>query len=173
MPRAWMGIGCALCALSGCATQEPRPIASTDPTYGAASPHGAAAAPAGAPATPASGPSLLGTRWVSMADGLAENTRPRLEFVAQGRVSGYSGCNMLSGSWRMEGSEVRFGALATTKRMCLGPEGEVEQRLMAALGSGSIGRREGERLVLTGPGGAVFEFSPVLVMEQPQPIQPR
>ena len=97
-----------------------------------------------------------GTRW--MAGEGNESQRPRLELLAGGRVSGYTGCNMLSGTWRMEGENIRFGALATTKRMCLGPEAEVEKRLLAAFSQESTGRRDGTRLVVTAPGGASFEF---------------
>lgn len=100
--------------------------------------------------------SMEGTRWVGGEGN--ESNRPRLEFLAGGRVSGYTGCNMLSGTWRMEGDTIRFGALATTKRMCLGPEGEIEKRLLAAFSSESIGRRAGTRLTITAPRGASFEF---------------
>ncbi|HSJ97889.1 MAG TPA: META domain-containing protein [Myxococcota bacterium] len=120
-----------------------------------------AATPVAPPsAAGAPGAGLAGTRWVGVVEPAADpRTLPRLEFVGEGRVTGYTGCNMLSGSWRMEGGEARLGPLATTKRMCLGPEGEVEQRFLRALGEGSRGRREGERLVFTGAGGARFEFA--------------
>lgn len=115
---------------------------------------GAGSAPASAqPSAP-----LAGTRWVGVVDKSVDaNAAPRLEFVGE-KVSGYTGCNMLGGTWRMEGGDVRFGPIATTKRMCLGPGGEIEKRLLAALGSQARGRREGGRLVLEGPNGARFEF---------------
>jgi heat shock protein HslJ len=73
-------------------------------------------------------------------------------------VAGYTGCNMLSGAWRVENGEVKLGPLATTKRMCLGPEGDIEKRVLAALTPQSRVTREGGRLVFTAPGGARFEF---------------
>ena len=113
-----------------------------------------------AAAPPGSGASLAGTRWVGQGSaGMDSGAMARLEFISGGRVTGFTGCNMLSGTWRMEGGEVRFGGIATTKRMCLGPEGEIEKRLLAALGADSRVRREGSRLVLSAPGGARFEFS--------------
>lgn len=121
----------------------------------------ACAAPPATTAGRGDGGSLAGTRWLGVIDpALDKRAQPRLEFVGEGRVSGFTGCNMMSGTWRMEGGEIRFGSIAATKRMCLGPEGEVEKRLLAALGSDSRARREGGRLVLTGPGGARFEFVP-------------
>jgi heat shock protein HslJ len=125
----------------------------------AAVPGGAGSGAAGA-APPGSGASLAGTRWVGQGSaGMDSGAMPRLEFISGGRVSGFTGCNMLSGTWRMEGGEVRFGGIATTKRLCLGPGGEAEKRLLAALGADSRARREGSRLVLSAPGGASFEFA--------------
>lgn len=116
------------------------------------------AAPSAA-ASPAPARGIAGTRWVGIvADGADHHTRPRLEFVREGRLSGYTGCNMFSGAWKMEGEGVRVGALVMTKRMCLGPEGEVEKRFLAALAPEGRGRREGDRLVFTGPKGERFEF---------------
>ena len=126
----------------------------------AAAPGGAGSGSAGAAPPPGSGVSLAGTRWVAQAAaGADSSSTARLEFVSGGRMTGFTGCNMLSGTWRMEGGEVRFGGIATTKRMCLGPEGEVEKRLLAVLGDNSRVRREGSRLVLSAPGGARFEFA--------------
>lgn len=103
--------------------------------------------------------SFAGTRWVGVVDASADHgALPRLEFVAEGRLSGYTGCNLLSGAWKMDGAEVRLGGLAVTKRMCAGPEGETERRFLAVMGEGARGRREGDRLVFTGPSGARFEF---------------
>jgi heat shock protein HslJ len=112
-------------------------------------------APAAAPQA-----SLHGTRWVGVVAGASDaRALPRLEFVAAGRVTGYTGCNMLSGTWTAEGSGARMGPLITTKRMCLGPEGEVEKRFVQALAPGSRVAREGDKLVATGPDGARFEFT--------------
>lgn len=123
-------------------------------------PGGSESGSAGAAPPPQRGASLVGTRWVGEAGaGVDGAALPRLEFVSGGRMTGFTGCNMLSGTWRMEGGEVRFGGIATTKRMCLGPEGEAEKRLLAALGDGTRVRREGSRLVLTAPGGASFKFT--------------
>jgi heat shock protein HslJ len=102
---------------------------------------------------------LAGTRWTGVVAGNADaRTLPRLEFVSEGRLVGFTGCNMLSGTWKVEEGAVRIGPLAMTKRMCAGPEGEVERRLLAALGTQSKVTREGQRLVFTAPGGARFEF---------------
>lgn len=116
-------------------------------------PKPAASAPQAAPAT-----SLQGTRWVGVVGAGADaRAQPRLEFLDGGRFAGYTGCNMLSGAWRMEGSELRIGNVATTKRMCAGPEGDVEKRVLAAMGAETRFRRDGSKLVLT-LAGAQFEF---------------
>lgn len=138
MSRKFLGMMCAL-GVAACAAP---------PTSGGG---GLRAASAPAP--------LHGTRWVGVVQGEADaRTLPRLEFVAAGRVSGYTGCNMMSGTWKADGDAAIMGPLVTTKRMCLGPEGEVEKRFTAALAQGSRVARDGDRLVATGPGGARFEF---------------
>lgn len=120
---------------------------------------GGPARPTGTAAQSTAAPGYAGTRWVGVSEaGLDANATPRLEFLEGGRVAGFTGCNMLSGAWRMEGGELRFGNIATTKRMCLGPGGEVEKRLVAAIGADASVRREGTKLVVSSPAGARFEF---------------
>ncbi|MDQ3027977.1 MAG: META domain-containing protein [Pseudomonadota bacterium] len=102
--------------------------------------------------------SLVGTRWVGVAEGADPRTLPRLEFVREGRVTGYTGCNMMSGTYQVEAGEIRMGPIVATKRMCMGPEGEVERRFLAATGGRVL--REGGKLVFSGPGAARFEFTP-------------
>lgn len=121
---------------------------------------GGPARPAGSAAQSAAAPGFAGTRWVGVIDaGVDAGATPRLEFLDGGRVAGFSGCNMLSGTWRMEGAEVRLGSIAMTKRMCLGPGAEIEKRLAAAMGAEARVRREGAKLILTGSAGARFEFA--------------
>ena len=136
MRKGWLAAMCAL-GLAACAS-PPGP--------------GAAAAPP---------QPLAGTRWVGVVEGNAEaRTLPRIEFSIGGRLAGYTGCNMMSGSWKEAGGEATFGPIVSTKRFCPGPEGDVEKRVLAALAPGARAVREGERLVLIAPGGARFEFSP-------------
>ena len=115
---------------------------------------------AGAASASAPG-SLAGTRWRGVVESeVDEASTPWLEFV-EGRVAGYTGCNMLSGTWRTEGGEVHVGPLVTTKRACAGPGSEVEKRVLAALNERSRVARQGARLVATAPGGERFEFSEI------------
>ena len=130
--RSWLAGLCAL-GLAACATA---------PGPGSAAP-----------------PPLAGTRWVGVVEGNPDpRTLPRLEFSSGGRMAGFTGCNMMSGSWSEEGGAVRFGPVMSTKRFCAGPEGEVEKRVLAAMGPGARATRIGDRLVLATPGGARFEF---------------
>ena len=121
--------------------------------------HSDAPAALAAPAASAD-TSLAGTRWVGIVEpGTNEGNIPRLELVAEGRLAGYSGCNLINGAWQMQGSEARVGPLVATKRACAGPESGIEKRLMAALSQGRL-VREGNKLVAIGRNGDRFEFSP-------------
>jgi heat shock protein HslJ len=105
-------------------------------------------------------PALTGTRWLGIVDASTDRRAvPRLEFVREGRVTGFTGCNLLNGTWVVEGSEARLGPAATTKRMCLGPEGDIEKRVLGVLVDRSRITREGAKLVLVSPSGARFEFA--------------
>jgi heat shock protein HslJ len=103
--------------------------------------------------------SLAGTRWTGVVDpGTPEGNVPRLELVAEGRLAGYSGCNLMNGSWQAQEGEARVGPLVTTKRACAGPEAQIEKRLLAALTEGRL-VKEGAKLVAIGKGGERFEFT--------------
>jgi heat shock protein HslJ len=118
-----------------------------------------AQAPDPAPAAAAPPATFTGTRWVGVVEEPADpRSTPRLEFVGEGRMSGYTGCNMFSGDWSMDGATVRFGRMAMTKRLCLSPTREVEKRFVAALRDGSRGTRAGDKLVIEAPDGARFEL---------------
>jgi heat shock protein HslJ len=127
-----------------------------------ATPHDAAlvAAAPGAPVAIQPIGSLAATRWIGVVDpGTPEGNVPRLELVAEGRLAGYTGCNLMNGSWSVREGEGRIGPLVTTKRACAGPESEVEKRLVAAFAEGRL-VREGNKLVAIGKGGERFEFIP-------------
>jgi heat shock protein HslJ len=126
-------------------------------------PGSAAPAPPAAAAAPSlSAQSLAGTRWMGVIDpSIDKRFAPWLEFVAEGRVSGYTGCNLLHGAWKIDGGEVRVGPLVTTKRACAGPEQGIERRFVGALNDQSRVTREADRLVFTTPTGERVEFAEV------------
>jgi len=115
-------------------------------------------AAAAAPAEPMF--ALKGTRWRGIINPAFDQSHaPWLEFVSDERISGYTGCNMLSGGWHDERGQVQLGALVTTKRACAGPESEIERQLLAAFGAQSRLTRQGSKLVVTNPAnGRRFEF---------------
>lgn len=137
MTRRLLGFFCAL-GLAACA-----------------SPPGPGAAAASAPPPP-----VTGSRWIGVVEGDADpRSLPRMEFTSGGRMSGFTGCNMMSGTWSEEGGAIRFGPIIATKRFCVGAGGEVEKRVLAALGEGARATRAGDRLVVTSAAGARFEFT--------------
>lgn len=79
----------------------------------------------------------------------------------QHRVQGFSGCNRMMGSYRLEGEHLNFEPLATTRMAC--PDaaaGEQEAAVLKALESSRRWRIEGERLELLDDSGqrlALFE----------------
>ena len=104
--------------------------------------------------------SLPGKHWVASLPEVEDaKQRPRLEFLRDGRLAGYTGCNAIAGKWRMEGGAVRLEGLVATRRGCVGPAGQVEKRFLAAVTPASRVSLEGATLVVQGPGGDRIAFA--------------
>jgi heat shock protein HslJ len=109
--------------------------------------------------------SLAGTNWrvtgVNNGKGgvasLRQDTSVTLAFSADGRASGSAGCNNFTAGYRSEASTLAFSQAAATRKMCVQPEGvmEQEQQFLAALGTVSTARIEGDRLELRTAAGAL------------------
>jgi heat shock protein HslJ len=77
--------------------------------------------------------------------------------AADGRVGGSAGCNRYSSSYTADGSALRIGPAAATRRMCVEPAQimEQEQQFLKALETVATMRHEGDRLELRTSEGAL------------------
>ena len=103
------------------------------------------------------------TRLGDVAVVVAEPSRqPRLTLTADGRVSGFDGCNRLAGSYQATGTSIAFSQMASTKMACL--VGMEHERAFAdALERAKSFRLVGTALELLDGGGAPlasFEAEP-------------
>jgi heat shock protein HslJ len=71
---------------------------------------------------------LRGEWQISLIDGRPAAARATIRFEGD-RVSGTTGCNRFSGSYRFERGRLVLGPLAMTRMACPGPRMEQEQRL--------------------------------------------
>jgi putative lipoprotein len=81
--------------------------------------------------------SLAGSRWLTeaIADvALSESPQSRLEVLAEGRISGNSGCNAFTGAGQLRDGAVKIGMLATTRMACPPAIMDQEGKFLAALG---------------------------------------
>lgn len=53
-------------------------------------------------------------------------TKPYIEFKADGTVVGNGGCNDFRGQYTLDAEEISFGPLASTRKACMGALGELE-----------------------------------------------
>ncbi|WP_290610404.1 META domain-containing protein [Arsukibacterium sp. UBA3155] len=53
-----------------------------------------------------------------MQQSVADDNQVFLQFDPAGRVSGYTGCNNLTGSYKLQDAMLSFGPLATTRKAC-------------------------------------------------------
>jgi heat shock protein HslJ len=67
--------------------------------------------------------------------------RPTMTFSADGRVSGNSGCNQYSGTYRTDGSSITITNIASTMMMCAGPGADVEGSFLKGLNSATAWQR--------------------------------
>jgi heat shock protein HslJ len=67
--------------------------------------------------------------------------RPTMTFSADGRVSGNSGCNQYSGTYRTDGSSLSITNVASTMMMCAGPGADVEALFLKGLNSATAWQR--------------------------------
>lgn len=92
--------------------------------------------------------------------GVIDNTVLTLNFSENGKVTGSTGCNSLSGSYTATGTHLTFSPLVTTRRACLAPalnaqeakftealQGEMAWRLTAD-GALELTREGGHRILL-------------------------
>jgi putative lipoprotein len=76
------------------------------------------------------------TTWLAEAiggEGITPGVQSTLRVDPDGRASGSAACNRFTGSATLAGDEVRFGPLATTRRMCPPDVMDQEDRYLAAL----------------------------------------
>lgn len=103
---------------------------------------------------------LLGFRDGDLFDEVPDGVEVTLQFDGD-RASGSSGCNTYSGTFTADGSNLTFGPLAGTRKACVGPQMEVEDRFLPLIGTtetASIGF-DGT-LLLTNPTGPNLLFAP-------------
>ena len=83
--------------------------------------------------------------------------RPR-EAAHRASVGGSGGCNTYRGDFAVDGETISIGPLASTKRGCPGPAGEIETTYLAALDAAGLWAIDAAgHLVLTGPTPLTFE----------------
>jgi heat shock protein HslJ len=83
------------------------------------------------------GASIEGTEWVLATidgEGLPESVAPTL-LLADGTASGNAGCNQFTGGYTLDGDQLTFGPLATTRMACVPEVDEIEQAYLARLSS--------------------------------------
>ena len=107
---------------------------------------------------------LPGTSWVLVdLDGGAPvgETPPSVTFNDDGSVTGSTGCNTFSGEVAIEGSELSFGPLATTRMACADDGASAQEAAFVAAMESVTGYtidNEG-RLVLEGDVPLTFEVA--------------
>jgi heat shock protein HslJ len=130
---------------------------------------GDGAAPA---ATGASVPELAGTSWNLASYAGADGTRTpavtepsvgTVTFLTGGKLAGSTGCNRFTGTYEQSGADLSITTGAMTEMACLGPVGEQETAVIAALGKVATAAVASDTLVLKDAQGAeLLTYAPGL-----------
>ena len=92
--------------------------------------------------------------------GVVDSLNSPLIIDANGNVSGHAGCNVLTGTAAVDGADIQFGPLGSTRRMCAPAIMDQERRFLAALARAATWRVERGLLFLTdGRGRDLLRFS--------------
>ena len=120
---------------------------------------GACSSSPGASSEPSAAATLSGTTWTVTTVGgdfVDANSPPTIDFAADGKVSGTTGCNQYSGTYEVNGNEIAVGLLAMTMMLCEGSIGEQETLFGPALqGATTWAIDETGMLLLSGAGDIV------------------
>ena len=105
---------------------------------------------------------LTGMEGDSLAANGSARTIPRLDIsLTQGRVTGTTGCNQLSGPVGADTHQILFGPLVTTKMACMNPNGAVETNFLRLLSQPVTYRIDSGTLILFRQGKPVLTFRKV------------
>lgn len=100
---------------------------------------------------------LAGTNWTitSVGGSPVQGSRPATLAFTGDRLSGSSGCNRFSGSYKQTGDRLVISPVMATKMACIGPAMDQENKLFAILGGEvTISYRDGDTLVISGRDGS-------------------
>lgn len=109
-------------------------------------------------------PALKGTRWTidtlisgkgddGTARSLPKGVKAHLTLAADGTASGSLGCNTFRGKATVKDGTIAFGPLATTRKVCAGPEMKTERELIDILAGKVSYQQEQRNLTLTAASG--------------------
>jgi len=114
---------------------------------------------------------FTGTKWMLVTERKPEGDPPYLEF-GDGAVTGYSGCNRISGRYLQDSvgaGAIVFSTVGASKRMCADPTMAVEEKLLAVLRSSTSMKVTANTLRIDGSAGALdFLAEPAPVPAAPK-----
>jgi heat shock protein HslJ len=108
------------------------------------------------PAVSQSGASLEGTTWLLDTGALGGDYSPDVTSTLRllsGQANGSGGCNLFTGTYTLDGRDLSFGPLASTRRACGEAETLVEKAVFDRLAQVQTFSVDGEQLRLADSGG--------------------
>jgi putative lipoprotein len=111
---------------------------------------------------------LIGTSW-TVVEGNVQgasvapngDASANVEFAADGKVGGYTGCNSFGGTAEASDGKVTFSDVISTQRACTGNAGDLEKAMLTMLGTDVSYEIDGDTVTFTNANDdtLVFEAS--------------
>lgn len=99
---------------------------------------------------------LLGKKWyLQMVNGASSSSNAFVEFMADGKASGFAGCNNFVGSFTYKDDAITLGQIASTKMFCQNTN-ELETSFLKNLAEVSKFSIQNTRLILTTRSGELI-----------------
>lgn len=97
---------------------------------------------------------LAGTSWTLAASGAEPSQEPTIDFSAEGRAGGFTGCNQWFSQAETRDGGLAFRSIGMTRRGCGEPAATVERTFGDLLRNARGGRIDGDTLIIFGEGDA-------------------
>lgn len=125
--------------------------------------------------TPVDVKDLIGSQWLAEdidGAGVVDRSHSTLRFAAVDKVDGDTGCNRFVGPLAADGTTIRLGPLATTRRACAPALMDQERRYLQALARAAALRLDNGLLLLDDTGTPLVRYSRVEATSPPLPVRP-
>jgi len=104
------------------------------------------------------GSTLVSAEWYALANNKDREQPAFVRFHADGKISGFGGCNSFFGSYTAIGGTLEIGPLGSTRKACAEPVMKAEAAFLQVIDAATAYRIDRDELALITPAGIHVEL---------------